>query len=107
MNLINLKNYLNLVNPSKNFEVSLTKELTIEDVVRDVVSIYYLCTLIPRHIRISQNKSEELILEADKDELYIYFPWLYKALNIEYLKSRKGGTFGTFEVKVYKVTMKD
>lgn len=103
MNLVELKNYLSLVSPSKNFEVSLTEELT----RGEVVDIRYIRTLIPRYMIISKNSSEELILEAHRDELDIYFPWLYKVLNIEYLWTRNGGTFGTFEVKVYKVTMKD
>lgn len=102
MNLIDLKNYLSLVSP-KNFEVSLTKELT----RGDVIVIRYTRTVIPIYVMLSKNKSEELILEAHRDELEIYFPWLYKVLNIEYLWTRNGGTFGTFEVKVYKVTMKD
>lgn len=103
MNFIELKNYLSLVSPSKNFEVSLAEELT----RGEVVDIRYIRTLIPRYMIISKNKSEKLILEAHKDELDIYFPWLYKVLNIEYLSTRNGGTFGTFEVRVYKVTMKD
>lgn len=102
MNLIDLKNYLNLVNPSDDYKIFLSKELT-----KEWLGIKYSCTIIPRYLAISKNKSEELILEAHRDELNIYFPWLYKVLNIEYLSTRNSGTFGTFEVRVYKVTMKD
>lgn len=99
MNLIDLKNYLNLVNPSDNYRMYLSTR-------GEAINIHYLCTLIPREVTISKNKSEELILEADRDELDVYFPWLYKVFNIEYLRSRNRDN-STFEVRVYKVTMKD
>lgn len=102
MNLIDLMNYLNLVNPSDNYRMYLRKDYT----RGEVINIHYLCTLLPREVTISKNKSEELILEAENDELDVYFPWLYKVFNIEYLRSRDHDTT-TFEVRIYKVTMKD
>ena len=97
MNIIDLKNYLNLVNPNDDYKIFLTKDLT-------RVNIKYTCTLIPRYLVIFKNKNEELILEANRNELNVYFPWLYKVLNIKYLRSRDRLTF---EVRIYKVTMKD
>lgn len=103
MNLTNLKNYLNLVNPSDNYRMYLKKDYT----RGEVISIQYLCTLLPRQVRISKDENDELILEAESDELNLYFPWLLKVLKVKYLKSIHYGTFGNIITKVYRITMKD
>ena len=102
MTLIDLKNYLSLVSPSDDYGIYLRKEYT----RGKVINIHYLCTIFPKEVTIFKDENDELILEVDRDELDVYFPWLYKVLNIEYLRSRDRDT-PTFEVKVYKVTMKD
>lgn len=99
MNIINLKNYLNLVNPSDNYRMYLKKDYT----RGEVIDIHYLC-ILPRQVTIYKDKNNELMLEAWDDELNHYFPWLRKVLKVKYLKSMHYGTFGT---KIYKIAMKD
>lgn len=103
MNLTDLKNYLNLVNPSDDYRIYLRKGYT----GGEVINIHYLCTLLPRQVRISKDENDELILEAERDELNLYFPWLLEVLKVKYLKSIHYGTFGNIITKVYKIAMKD
>lgn len=103
MNLINLNNYLNLINSNDNFQIYLEKEL----VRGDVIAIRFTCTFIPRCIIIYQNKCKEFILEVNRNELDTYFSWLYKVLNFEYITTRDYDFPDTFHVKVYRVSIKD
>lgn len=99
MNLVNLKNYLNLVNPSDNYRMYLKKDYT----RGEVIDIHYLC-ILPRLVTIYKDKNNELILEAWDDELNHYFPWLLKVLKIKWFKSMH---YDTFDIKLYKIAMKD